>query len=40
MSEPKSGILILVSSGVALAVYFAFHLQQLEFTFRWLFRIQ
>ncbi len=36
VSGSKSGILILVSSGVALIVYFALHLQQLDFIFRWL----
>jgi hypothetical protein len=36
MSQSKSGILILVASGAALAVYFALHLQQLDLIFRWL----
>lgn len=36
MSGSKSGILILVSSGAALVVYFALHLQQLDLIFRWL----
>ena len=36
VSGSKSGILILVSSGVALIAYFALHLQQLDLIFRWL----
>lgn len=40
MSGSRSGILILVTSGVALIVYFALHLQQLDRIFGWLLGIQ
>lgn len=40
MLESKGAILILVSSGVALIVYFALHPQQLDLIFRWLLGVQ